>query len=517
MAEPIKDVTIVGGGSSGWLAGAMLSWLFEGAIAQKRMRVRLIESPRIGIIGVGEATSPSMARTLAELGVTETEFIARSNASFKIGGWFVDWNRDQAGRPVSWVNPFTVLQNVNKVSAGYYFGAFGGAREELQGDAYARAVSPCPKLIDAGRGPRAKGAADYAADLTYAYHTDAKVFAEMLKEVGLRRGVEHVLDEVVDVELDERGFVAALNLQAHGRQPVELVIDCTGFRGEIIQKALGEPFEPYDKYLLNDRACVLQIPYTNEKSAIEPATRATALPAGWSFHVPLFNRLGTGYIYSSKFRSDDEAVGEFLEYLGPKAAGIEPRILPMRIGKTRRSWVKNCIALGLASGFVEPLEGTAIYMTDMSLRWLYTYFPDAEFNPSLSGRYNDTVNGFYDEVIDFIALHFRLNNRDEPYWRTAREEIPIPDSLAENLELWRWSLPAQWDLKSTVFFNETNYQAALFGKGYYNSASPTRPGLREDIWRAHNMQTERAFDQIVHNLPDHVDLLKSIREANGLR
>lgn len=507
MGKPIQSLTIVGGGTSGWLAAAFLARLCQHDLQSGAMTITLIESPNIPKIGVGEASAPGLPNTFQAIGLDERKFIRDANVTFKLSGYFDGWNVDSDGKPVTWVNSFMSVPSIAGRSPGYYFLKYG--RNEDRD--FSKSVSACPEAIYSKRGPRPLSAADYQSTLLYAYHMDAMVVADQLRDISVEIGVKHVRDDVTDVNLDERGFVSSLTLKERGDHPIELVIDATGFAGVIINKALGEPFEPFDKYLVNDRAAVVQIPH-DDPTQIAPITQAIALKAGWRFAVPLYNRIGTGYVYSSKFTSDEEAIDELKAHIGPRAEGKDPRVIPMRIGKSRRSWVKNCVALGLSSGFVEPLEATAIHSVDLAVRWLYSHFPDSDFSPALRKSYNRLVDEFYTEVIDFIVLHFHLNNRtDSDYWVAAREEIPIPDSLAEHLELWRHKMPRPGDFKTQHFFNTNTYLAALMGKGFYDGVEIDLPGVVEADWRQFIAARRAQNQQIVNQLPGHYELLQHLR------
>lgn len=341
MAEQIKNITIVGGGTSGWLAASFLARVFSARVRTGELEITLIESPDVGIIGVGESTARPMSDLLRILGINEAEFIKRCDATFKLSGYFSNWDFDENGKGVTWVNPFFSQTDINGFNPAALYATYGmhpggGPIEEN----YTEAISVCPEIIRAHKGPRLLNSQNYQSEIPYSYHMNAIELAKMMKEKGKALGVKHVVDHVQDIKLDERGFVSELTLKENGAHPIEFVIDCTGFASIIIGKALGEPFEPYDKYVLNDRAAVAQLPH-DDPTRIEPTSRATGMKAGWSFRVPLYNRVGSGYIYSSKFISDDEAVDEFKALVGPAAKDVEPRIIRMRIGKTRRSWVKK--------------------------------------------------------------------------------------------------------------------------------------------------------------------------------
>jgi len=305
-------------------------------------------------------------------------------------------------------------------------------------------------------------------------------------------------------------------LERGGRHDIELVIDCTGFRGLIINQALGEPFVSYSDYLPNDRAMALQIDHPDPEK-IESLTRSTALGAGWTWRVPLYNRVGTGYVFSSAHRTDDQAADEYLAWLGDSAKGATPRIIPMRIGRMRNAWVKNCVAVGLSGGFIEPLESTAIHMIDNAVRWLAEQLPTRAMAPALRNRYNRQMDKLYNEVLEFICLHYRLGNRtDDQYWIDARTEMKLPDRLAENLELWQHRLPMEHDVEFATLFDFRVFQTVLLGKRVYdtgygpNIRERLRP-LKKPIWFQYWKEAKIDLQQTLRAMPDHKTLLRDIR------
>lgn len=518
MGQPIKNITIVGGGTAGWLTALLLATFCRsgkgGRAGPQDFHVTLIESPNVKSVGVGEATVPSMPILLRQTGVSERDFFKRCNASFKLGVLFDNWNLDRNGKPIAYINSFNEGRIIRGVESAYYYLKYGAG-----GGPFSDVVTAALDLARGCKGPHPLGAKTEEQNPGFAYHLDAGLFADLLRDICVARGIDHVRDDVVDVEKDERGFIAALQLKERGRLPVELVVDCTGFRGMLINKALDEPFVDYSKYLANDRAAAIQIPHPNPDK-IEPLTRSTALGAGWVWRVPLYNRVGTGYVFSSAHRSDEEACDELLAHLRatgqPPAEGTEPRIIPIRVGRTRNAWVKNCVAIGLSSGFIEPLESTAIFMIEKSVRWLLTYFPDSDFAEPQRARYNKVSNRLYDEVRDFICLHYALNNRtDSPYWIDAREGLEVPDSLAENLELWKHTLPTRHDLDSRLLFGHRIYHAVLLGKQVYETGFAPPPvsaaTLHPDTWRDYVKQFRRGVAQAAQVLPDLKTLLATLR------
>ncbi len=511
MTAPVTSITIVGGGTAGWMTALLLyTNLNRYRKPSDRIKVTLIESPNIPTVGVGEATVPNMPRTLVECGISESQFFRTCNSSFKLGVLFDHWNVDEDGKPIQFVNPFMEPPLVDGVEMAAYYLKFGAGDLD-----FVRLFAPSLDLFDEQCGPRGFRTAEFSRDTSYAYHLDAGKFAGLLREVCVKRGVTHIYDNLQEVEQDERGYVSALQLEKTGKVPVELVIDCTGFRGLVINQVLGGEFINYSKYLANDKAMAVQIPHSNDK--IEPMTRATALGAGWSWRVPLYNRIGTGYVYSSAHRTDEEARDEFMAFLGPAAEGLEPRVIPMRIGRNRETWIKNCVAIGLSGGFIEPLESTAIHMIDMAVRQLITHFPDQSYAAPLRKSYNRQTQALFDEVLDFICLHYRLGNRtDSLYWIDAREELQIPDRLAENLELWKHALPMIFHLDTASFFGVGTYHSVLIGKRVYEMGYGA-PGfaaglpLNEDRWWEVVAKQRARFADMVEKAPDHRHLLRDIR------
>lgn len=517
MGEPIKSITIVGGGTGGWLTALLMQSYFKRTAADGRdITITLIESPNIPTVGVGEATVPGMPRTLRSAGISEAEFFKTCNASFKLGVLFANWNVDNDGKQIDYVNPFARPSAVDGIELGHYFLQHGA-----KGLDFTQVFSASVDLARANKGPRPLGDKPYSMKVGHAYHLDAGKFANMVRDICIKRGVRHIREDVVTVEQDERGYVSALQLDKTGRHKVELVIDCTGFKGVIINEVMKEPFISYSKYLANDRALAVQIPHP-DPTKIPSLTRSYALGAGWSWRVPLFNRLGTGYVYSSAHRTDDEARDEFVAHLGDTWNGVEPRIIPMRIGRNQNAWVKNVVAIGLSGGFIEPLESTAIHMIDTAVRWLATYFPDADFADPLRNRYNKLIGNLYDEVRDFICLHYALGNRtDSQYWIDAREELEVPDSLAENLELWRHTLPGPYDLEFDSLFSSGTYQAVLMGKRVYETgfAAPSfmqNVKLRSDLWGGYLNKVRGTVDAMVRDMADHHTLLRELRGERAM-
>jgi tryptophan halogenase len=516
VGQPLRSITIVGGGTAGWLAAAFLNRFNSSKDQKHELEITLIESPTVPIIGVGEASLPGMVVLLNQLGVSESEFFKSTDATFKVAAHFINWNHDHKGRPIEFLNILNGPGAINGRALADYFIAFHPARAAPEaGLAYASCFSPVVEIVRGNLAPRRPGESDFSGEIGYTYHFDATKLAAFLRDVATSRGVKHVLDDVDAVNLDERGFVKSLKLRQRGEHAIDLVIDCTGFRGTLLQQALGEPFEPYGDHLLNDRAAVVQIPHENPK-VIAPTTGAKALSAGWNFKIPLTTRIGTGYVFSSRFISDDKAIEELLALYGDQAKGCDPRIIPIRTGRVRNAWVKNCVALGLAGGFIEPLEATAIFMTDLGTRWLHHYFPTQDFEPELAAAYNRQVRRVFDEVRDLVQLHYHLNNRhDTEYWRTARDDVKLSDRLRDNLKVWKHTTPQDLELDSVFLFSSEVYALLLIAKGFYKGVRlAKRASLDRGAFERYLAAVRSARPSLLAGLIGHTEFLRTMGEAS---
>lgn len=513
MSNRVQHVTIVGGGTAGWLAAGILQCGLNRRGDGEDVRITVIESPNIPTIGVGEATTISMGLTLGQLRLDERDFLKQCNGSFKCAVKFANWNHDAEGKPLTFWHPFSRPGYLYGYNAAYHYHK---ARKMGRAPSFGEAVFPAIPAIVNCQAPRAFEGKDYDGLFPYAYHIDAALFSNYMTMYATNLGVEHVRDDVTAVNLDERGYVKSLTLKEGGDWPVELVLDCTGFRGLIIKEALGEPFQPYTDHLLCDKALAVQIPHDGT-AKLESFTSATGLNAGWSWRVPLYSRLGTGYVFSSAFASDDEAITEFRRFLDLPDDHPDPRVISMRIGRSRRSWVKNCVAVGLAGGFIEPLESTSIHFTQMALRWLLEYFPDSAQNPAFAEHYNNATVKLYDEIRDFIVFHYATSNRtDAPFWVEARAEARIPDGLKSKLELWKVKLPSALECNSTYsLFENWNYINVLMGKEWYGDHEfPSEAAISaEDYLRAAEGIRKQA-GEISAAAPDHRAVLDQIRAGD---
>ncbi|WP_411137948.1 tryptophan halogenase family protein [Streptomyces sp. C10] len=440
-------VVIVGGGTAGWMTASYLKAAFG-----DRLSVTLVESGKIGTIGVGEATFSDIRHFFEFLDLKEEDWMPACNATYKLAVRFQDWRR----KGHHFYHPFEQMRSVNGFALTDWW-LQDGPSDRFDKDCFVMA-----NLCDAGRSPRlldgslidqgfAEGA-DELAGLTmsehqgktqfpYAYHFEAALLAKYLTTYSTDRGVHHVVDEVQDVRLDDRGWIDSIVTKEHGAIDGDLFVDCTGFRGLLLNKALEVPFVSYQDTLPNDSAVALQVPLDMKKRGIAPYTQATTQDAGWIWTIPLFGRIGTGYVYSKDYCSPEEAERTLRAFVGPEAAEAEANHIRMRIGRSQQSWKNNCVAIGLSSGFVEPLESTGIFFIHHAIEQLVKHFPAADWQPQLRESYNSATANVMDGVREFLVLHYKGAARDDTqYWKDTKTRA-VPDALAERLERWRAQLP----------------------------------------------------------------------------
>ncbi len=446
-AQRVRHVAIVGGGTSGWMTATALQ-RFMNRASPGRVRVSVVEGPD-GPIGVGEATIPTLRGMLSVLGANEREFMRRCNATFKQAIKFVNWLHDPAQKPSSYFHLFQRPGVVEGMDFGQYWLA---TNPQAPPEAYAETVVFQAALCNASRAPKAANSKQYDGPSNYAYHLDAILFGRYLRDLATGYGAHRIQARVVGAKRDAQGFIESLSLDSGQELAADLFVDCSGFQGYLINQVMEEPFEPWGEHLFCDRAVAMQVPF-NPGQKINPYTTSTAMSSGWIWEIHLLERRGIGYVYSSRHISDSDAEAELRQYIGPAAEKINARRLVMRVGRCRRLWVKNCVAIGLAGGFLEPLESTGIYLTEMGIKLLFENFPETEFSPVLADTYNRQMSGLYDETMRFIVLHYCLTQReDTAFWRDNKHHPNLPAQLKEQLELWKYRLPSVLDDRGGLQF-----------------------------------------------------------------
>ena len=419
-----QRVVIVGGGTAGWMTAAALAKLLPG-----RCTVHLVESEAIGIVGVGEATLPHIRAFNERLGIAEADFMSATRATFKLGIEFRDW-----GRPGdTYIHPFGTF---GPGGAAIDFHQFwlrlrqdGAAVPDLDRFSMACTMARMNRFALPTADPH-----QLTGSFGYAYQFDATLFGPYLRTIAERLGAKRTEGRIVAVHRNgESGDIVSVQLESGQVIEGDLFVDCSGFISLLLGKALEEPFEDWSKWLPADRAVAMPC---RTEGAVTPFTSAIAMPAGWRWRIPLQHRTGNGYVYSSAFTSDEEAA-EALAQVVEGEPIASPRILRFLAGRRTRSWAHNCVGVGLASGFLEPLESTSIYLIQAAITALLELFPDKEISAVDRDEFNRLIDLEYDRIRDFLILHYHATERgDTPFWDYVRT-MPIPDSLAEKLELFR--------------------------------------------------------------------------------
>lgn len=500
MISSIQKIVIVGGGTAGWLSACLL------AARRPDLSITLVESPDIPTIGVGEGTWPTMRATLTSIGISEAEFLETCDASFKQGSRFDGWIDGTTDD--SYLHPFTGLPP-------------GDARELLtawqSGDGavpFAAAMTSQHAICARDLAPRQRAMPDFAGALNYGYHLDAGKFAGLLaKHATGRLGVTHIADEVTGVVPSESGDIAALELRGREALAGDLFIDCSGQAAILIGGHCKAEWIDRSDVSFNDRALAVQVPVT-ANSSVASQTIGTAHEAGWLWDIGLPTRRGVGCVYSSRFMTDDQAERVLASYLRAKlpdfdAGHLPRRKLSFRTGHRAQFWKRNCVAIGLSAGFIEPLEASAIVLIELSLNALCDNFPASRATLDIhAARFNALFRYRWDRIVDFLKLHYVLSRRSEPYWKAQRAPETIPLRLAEQLALWREQPPSAWDFPQIdEVFPAASHLYVLYGMGF---PAPARRGNPTTATPARLAEVRERGRALAAALPTNRDYLSGV-------
>ena len=512
VSSTVRQIVIVGGGSAGWLVAGVIAAEHQAA-AGAGLQVTLIESPDIAPIGVGEGTWPTMRDTLRKIGVPETDFIRECDASFKQGSRFNRWVN---GREDDYYfHPFVLPQGYGDTNL------VAGWQERHAAIPFADLASFQPHLCVHGRAPKQAVTPEYAAVANYAYHLDAGKFGLFLRKHCVERlGVRFVSDHVVGVNSHDNGDIASLQTKEHGALSGDLFVDCSGMQSLLLGKHYEVPFLSQKHVLFNDSALAVQVPYPDENSPIASQTTSTAQSSGWIWDIGLPTRRGIGHVYSSSHISDEMAERELRDYVqhsgGP--ADIAPRKLSFQPGYRQQFWHRNCVAIGLSAGFIEPLEASALALVELSASMLSDEMPATRAAMDIvARRFNETFTYRWERVIDFLKLHYVLSKRtDSAFWRDNCQPESIPARLSESLMLWRHRPPSRYDLfRIEEVFPSASYQYVLYGMGFH-----TEPGTRRadsaDVADSYFREAAKLTGKMLEALPSNRELIAHIRR-HGLQ
>ncbi|MFL6672286.1 MAG: tryptophan halogenase family protein [Massilia sp.] len=509
VSSTIRHVVIVGGGSAGWLTAAVLAAEHQAA-SGAGLRVTLVESPSIAPIGVGEGTWPSMRDTLRKVGVSETAFLRECDAAFKQGSRFNRWVDGAAGD--YYFHPFVLPQGYGEANLAARW------MEAHAGIPFADLVSFQPHLCVQGKAPKQPATPEFASVANYGYHLDAGKFGLFLRKHCLERlGVRYVPDDVVGVHSHDNGDIASLQTQAHGRLEGDLFVDCSGMQSLLLGKHYAIPFLSQQHVLFNDSALAVQVPYPSDTTPIASQTTSTAQSNGWIWDIGLPARRGIGHVYSSAHTTDDQAERELRDYIrqtgGPEDIAA-PRKLSFQPGYRQQSWHRNCVAIGLSAGFIEPLEASALALVELSASMLSDDMPATRADMEIvARRFNDTFTYRWERVIDFLKLHYVLSRRgDSAYWHDNRAAASIPDRLHELLALWRHRPPSRHDFcRIDEVFPSASYQYVLYGMGFHPEAGCGTRRADSALADAYFREAADLTRKMLPALPGNRELIDHIR------
>lgn len=495
MADGIKTICIVGGGTAGWMAATLLSTILRGS----NIRITLVESSDISTIGVGESTVPSIMDFIHTCQIDLRDFIQHCDATFKLGIRFEDWLSPNS----EYFHPFGAVGK--EVNGFEFYQAWlqstvkGGSLSWLDFSANAEMAKNNQFMLKPQQPQNW-----VQASVAHALHFDATRVARHLRGLCLQRGVTRIEATVSDVALKQSGFLQSVLLDTGLTVNADFFIDCTGFKSVLIEQALKVGYQSWSNYLPCDRAVAVQ---TVPQCSPVPYTIAKAQNNGWSWHIPLQNRMGNGYVYASQFCSDDEAIKTITQALTGECLN-EPRVIPFKTGRRNKIWHKNCLALGLSAGFLEPLESTAIHLVYKTLVHFIKYFPDGNFDPVIEESFNKKINADYEEIRDFIILHYCTSGRsDTPFWRWC-QQMPIPNLLQRKLEVFRQRGDIEYQ-PGQLFTNDSWYSIlegmAIRPKSYH----PLIDAFHQGNLKRALEENRKSLCEVIKNMPTHSDFIQA--------
>jgi len=456
------NIVILGGGTAGWMTANLMAEKWK----NHNISITLIESPSIGVIGVGEGSTPQLKTFFDKIGVTEKQWMPACNATYKNGILFKDWSTRTGFE--SYFHPFTSLIDAHTAPAFVHNTQY--RRKGFDVDCHPERFFLSAQLAKQQKSP--VGEFNFPFDIGYGYHFDAVLLGKYLSKVALSKGVEHIFAQVSEVDLTNDGDIQSLKLENERVIKGDFFVDCSGFNSVLLQKTLNVPFISFKENLFNDSAVTISV--AREPSAqqkINSQTISTAMKYGWAWEIPLTNRTGNGYVYSSDYCSAEQAEQELREKLCIVDADIEARHLKMKVGRVEKHWHKNCVAIGLSQGFIEPLEATALHFVQESIEGFIDSFTAGDFSNHYQATFNKKMNNRFDGIRDYIVAHYRFSSRnDTQYWRKNNENPNISNNLKKIVQCWL----AGDDLNKALvqpgmvsFYPPVSWHAILAGYGIF--------------------------------------------------
>ena len=508
MNRPTKKVVIVGGGTAGWITAGRIAAEHQ-AGKSAGLEVVLVESPNIPIIGVGEGTWPTMRTTLLKMGISETDFIRECDGSFKQGAKFARWV--DGSEQDFYYHPLVLPQGFTQTNLAPFWAETPG------GLSFSQAVCFQESICELGLAPKTIRTPEFSAVANYAYHLDAGKFSAFLqKHCTGKLGVTHILADVEAIQSHENGDIKSVITAQAGEIEGDLFVDCTGFSSLLLGQHFKVDFVPCDDVLFIDTALAVQVPYASSDAPIASHTVSTAQEAGWIWDIGLQQRRGVGYVYSSRYTTEEQARQALADYVGEPIGDLSVRKIPIRSGHRKQFWKNNCVAVGLSAGFLEPLEASALVLVELSAQMLAEQMPACrDVMGIVAKRFNETFRYRWARIVDFLKLHYMLSQRtDNRFWIDNRDPDTIPDSLQELLALWRYHPPYDHDFTSNnEVFPSASYQYVLYGMGFKTDTSLMQHKL--DVRSQAEQQfalNRKAIMQAQAKLPSNRELINKIHQ-----
>jgi hypothetical protein len=512
--DQIKRIVIIGGGSAGWLTAGVLAAEHNNTLAD--LSITLLESPNINPIGVGEGTWPSMRNTLEKIGISETTFLRECDASFKQGSQFINWRNTNQND--NYYHPFTSPINYTKTNT---YAAWKSLNLTIP---FAEFCNAQAKVCQHQLAPKQFSTPEYAGVTNYGYHLDAGKFSTLLQQhCTTKLHVKHILDEVININSDDDGYISSVSSQNSGEIKGDLFIDCTGLSALLIGKHFQIPFIEHKHVLFNDSAVAIQVPYNHDDDPIASATLSTAQDHGWIWDIGLSSRRGTGYTFSSAHCEAEQAEQQLRKYISTsigqqQADALNSRTIKFTPGHREKFWHKNCVAVGMASGFLEPLEASALAMVELSCTLISEQLPqNRKHMQVIEQRYNERFSYRWQKTIEFLKLHYILSQRDNSdYWLDNKQKSTIPETLQQLMLHWQYQPPGYNDLvQNNEIFPSASYQFVLYGMNYPTELHLTNRSFDNTTNAAQQLaHVQQLTEKFMKGLPSNRELLNHIKMHN---